>query len=34
VLAAGPTAATVSAPRIAELYAVDESLVAPLLSGI
>lgn len=31
VLDAGPTASTVSAPRIGELYAVDESLVAPLL---
>jgi iron complex transport system ATP-binding protein len=31
VLHAGPTASTVSAPRIGELYAVDESLVAPLL---
>ncbi|MCC7044061.1 MAG: ABC transporter ATP-binding protein [Acidobacteria bacterium] len=31
VLHAGPTTTTVSAPRIAELYAVDESLVAPLL---
>jgi iron complex transport system ATP-binding protein len=31
VLDAGPTASTVTAARIAQLYAVDETLVAPLL---
>jgi iron complex transport system ATP-binding protein len=31
VLDAGPTAPTVTVSRISELYAVDESLVAPLL---
>lgn len=31
VLDAGPTISTVTASRIGELYAVDETLVAPLL---